>query len=185
MMRIDTAVYDANDGIRDDVYLANTNKNETYMGETIHPGYTKRDQRIRLHQKSDMINRLSRNAKEKYQRAIYIHLDSRKETKEQVDIFFYYLQGSVKGKQMADNLLNTIRAKYKEHQPNRPFKGTVTHRDLHALRETIPVGVYAELGNIWNEQDRKRFLDPNNRQAVANWLYLGLLKDYEDYKKNN
>ena len=120
---------------------------------------------------------------EKYQRAIYIHLDSRSEA-ESVDIFFYYWKGSEKGKRLADNLLNTIREEYKQHQPNRSFKGTAISRNLYALRETVPVGVYAEMGNIWNERDRKRFLDPNNRQAIANWLCLGLIKDYEDFKQN-
>ena len=174
---------DPNDGIRDDVYLANTDR-ETFMGEAIHPGYTNKDQQLRLKQKSDIINRLSSRAKEKYQRAVYIHLDSRKATLEPIDIFFYYWKGSVKGKQLADNLLNTIRAEYKEHQPNRSFTGKTIDRNLHALRETIPVGAYAELGNIWNNRDRQRFLNPNNRQAIANWLYVGLVKDYEDFKKN-
>ena len=176
-------IQDPKDGIRNDVYLSNSDR-ETCMGTTIHQGTTTKDNIQRLNQKSDKINSLSRNATEKYKRSIFIHLDSRKQTKEQVDIFFYYFQGSEKGKKLADGLLSTIRAKYKQHQPNRSFKGTSTARNLHALRETTPPGVLVELGNIWNNRDRERFLKQDNRQAVANWLRDGLIKDYEDSKKN-
>jgi N-acetylmuramoyl-L-alanine amidase len=37
--------------------------------------------------------------------------------------------------------------------------------------------VYIELGNITNTFDQKRLLMADNRQAIANWLYLGVHKD--------
>ncbi len=45
------------------------------------------------------------------------------------------------------------------------------------LRETHPVAVFIELGNIRNSNDQKRFLIESNRQAVANWLVDGLIKE--------
>jgi N-acetylmuramoyl-L-alanine amidase len=45
------------------------------------------------------------------------------------------------------------------------------------LRETHPVAIYAELGNIRNSRDQKRFIIEDNRQAVANWLCEGLMNE--------
>jgi N-acetylmuramoyl-L-alanine amidase len=39
------------------------------------------------------------------------------------------------------------------------------------------VAVFIELGNIRNPQDQKRFILEDNRQAVANWLTEGLMKE--------
>ena len=74
-------------------------------------------------------------------------------------------------------MLHTIDAKYKEHQKNRGYKGVVKARDLYVLRESKPSAVYIELGNITNEFDQKRLLIVDNRQAIANWLFLGVQKD--------
>jgi N-acetylmuramoyl-L-alanine amidase len=73
--------------------------------------------------------------------------------------------------------MNTIRMKYEQHQRGRGYEGTVKARNLHMLRETYPIAVYAELGNIRNTKDQKRFIIEDNRQAVANWLCEGVLKD--------
>ncbi len=165
-------IQDAKDGIRDDKYLANS-KRETCMGSEI-----PLDQLQRLKQRCDKINNLNRRSKAKYKRAVFIHLDSRPKN-QPVDIFFYYKDKSSKGKQLAKRLRETIHAKYNKSQPNRGFDGKVSSRNLYVLRRAVPVSVYIELGNIGNDgRDRKRFLDPNNRQAVANWLCEGLVKDY-------
>jgi len=178
---------DAKDGIRDDEYLSNSDR-ETYMGEKIHPGYTKKDQSLRLKQQSDKINSLSKKSKAKYQRAIFLHLDSRSSKdpsqKRPIDMYFYYWTGSAKGKQLANTLKETIYASYRKAQPEREeYKGPTKERDLYVLRNTKPAAVFAELGNIQNEgRDRQRLLNSNNRQAIANWLRDGLIKDYNDNK---
>ena len=68
-----------------------------------------------------------------------------------------------------------IKAKYASHRKGRSYSGTVTSRDLHMLRETLPTSVYIELGNIRNAADQQRIVIERNRQLLANWLYEGLL----------
>jgi len=100
-----------------------------------------------------------------------------------VDIFFYHKEKNSKGKQLANTLRKTIHESYNKSQPGRGFNGTVTYRNLQVLRDTNPVSVFVELGNIRNEgRDRQRFLKYANRQAVANWLCKGLIKDYNHNK---
>ncbi len=169
-------IQDPNDGIRDDAYLNNSNK-ETCMGERIPLG-----QKARLKQRSDKINSLSSKSKEKYKRAMFIHLDSRSK-KKQLDVFFYHATNSTAGKRLANSMKETFREHYQKHQPNRGFTGTVSSRGLYVLDNTTPVGLFAELGNIQNSFDQRRFLDPNNRQALANWLCRGFIKDYQNWKK--
>ena len=169
-------IQDAKDGIRDDVYLENSRR-ETCMGKAIPLG-----QKARLKQRTDKINELSSRSKAKYKRAVFIHLDSRSH-KHQLDVFFYYAKNSLAGKKLADTMKTTFREQYQKHQPNRGFTGTVTTRDLYVLNNSNPVGIFAELGNIQNAFDQRRFLDSNNRQALAYWLSLGLTKDYMDSKK--
>ena len=72
---------------------------------------------------------------------------------------------------------------YDKHQPDRGFTGTVSTRTLYVLDKTLPVGIYAELGNIQNSFDQRRFLQSDNRQALANWMCRGFIKDYENSKK--
>ena len=169
-------IQDAKDGIRDDKYLSNSNR-ETCMGKEIPLNNVER-----LNQRCDKINSLSKKSNAKYQRAVFIHLDSRPK-KQPVDIFFYHWEDSPKGKELANTLRKTIHENYNKNQPNRGFDGTVKSRNLHVLRKSNPASVLVELGNLRNEgRDRQRFLESNNRQAVANWLYKGLIKDYEDNK---
>jgi len=169
-------IQDAKDGIRDDRYLANSNR-ETCMGKPI-----PLNQKARLKQRSDKINSLSKAAKEKYKRAVFIHLDSRSK-KHQLDVFFYHAKNSSEGKRLANTMKDTFRDQYKKHQPNRGFTGTVSTRNLYVLDNTSPVGIFAELGNIQNSFDQRRFLDPDNRQALANWMCRGFIQDYENQKK--
>lgn len=169
-------IQDAKDGIRDDRYLANS-KRETCMGVAIPLNQT-----LRLKQRSDKINSLARQSKEKYKRAVFIHLDSRSQ-KKQLDVFFYYAKNSSGGRKLANTMRQTFASHYDKHQPNRGFTGTVSQRSLYVLDNTTPVGLYAELGNIQNSFDQRRFLDPNNRQALANWMCRGFITDYENWKK--
>ena len=168
-------VQDTNDGIRDDNYLRNS-KNETCMGKEIPESQIKR-----LMQRCNVINSLSFQSKAKYQRAIFMHLDSRSK-KQQVDVFFYYQDGKQNKTQsyrLADTMLKTFRDLYAKHQPDRGFSGTVSSRSLYVLRNTTPVSLFVELGNMQNEFDQKRYILESNRQALANWLCFGFIKDYQ------
>ena len=71
----------------------------------------------------------------------------------------------------------TFRAKYDRHQPT-AIDGTVSERNLFVLRNTTPVAVFLEVGNIQNAQDQKRLVIADNRQALANWITLAIEKDY-------
>ena len=168
-------IQDAKDGIRDDRYLANSRR-ETCMGQTIPLNQVKR-----LKQRSEKINRLSKRSKDKYKRAVFIHLDSRSK-KQQLDVFFYHAKNSAEGKELAKTIRDTFDDHYNTHQPNRGFTGTVSTRNLYVLDNTAPIALFAELGNIQNTFDQRRFLDPDNRQALANWVCRGFIKDYENWK---
>ena len=98
---------------------------------------------------------------------------------EKVDLFFYHFPGSRVGYNLAETMLKRIQTEYSEHQTNRSYTGVVKSRNLFMLRETKPTTVYIELGNITNEFDQKRLLIENNRQALANWLALGLEDDLD------
>lgn len=166
-------VRDENDGIRDQEYLGYDKDEVVWFRQKIPVNQVKR-----LKQRTAVVNELyeKEKATAKMQKMIAIHVDSRS-VGEKIDIFFYHFPGSTAGKQTADTLLQTIDAKYKEHQKNRGYKGVVKARDLYVLRESKPTAVYIELGNITNEFDQKRILIPDNRQAIANWLFLGVQKD--------
>ncbi|MCD7901921.1 MAG: N-acetylmuramoyl-L-alanine amidase [Bacteroides sp.] len=169
-------IQDAKDGIRDDQYLSNS-KTETCMGSPI-----PLKQLDRLKQRCDKINSISRRTKTNYQRAIFIHLDSRKKS-HQTDVYFFHAKESTESKRLANILRMSFDSHYKKHQPSRGFSGTVSPRGLYVLRKTIPVAVFAELGNIQNSQDQKRFILSSNRQALANWLCTGFINDYEENKR--
>jgi N-acetylmuramoyl-L-alanine amidase len=134
----------------------------------------------RLRQRVDAVNNLyAENRHIKYHRVIEIHLDSRS-TGTLVDVFFYHYPQSNTGKAFAENLRNLFDEKYAEHQPNRGYSGTVSGRNLYVIRRTHPPAVLVELGNIQNIRDQKRFLNPYNRQALANWITEGIIKDYKN-----
>jgi N-acetylmuramoyl-L-alanine amidase len=168
-------IQDAKDGIRDDKYLENSNR-ETCMGKAI-----PLNQKKRLKQRVTKINGLNRNAKEKYKRAIFIHLDSRSK-KKQLDVFFYYQKENKKSKQLAETMQKTFRDKYNASQQGRGYTGTISTEGVYVMRNTVPVSIFAELANMQNEYNQKRYLDYNNRQALANWLLQGFIWDYEANK---
>ena len=172
-------IQDAKDGIRDDSYLSNS-KRETCMGDAI-----PLNQVQRLQQRCDKINALYRKDRKNhsYCRAIFIHIDSRSKGK-QTDVFFYYSNKKGDSKRLANNMKDTFESKYDKHQPNRGFEGTVSARNLYVLRNTKPVSVFLELGNIQNKRDLQRLIIPDNRQALANWICEGMVKDYQNEKKN-
>ncbi len=171
--KVHIIIQDAKDGIRDDRYLSNSER-ETCMGQPI-----PLDQVARLQQRCDAINRLARKDKEKYKRSIFIHVDSRGK-KDQVDVFFYHSPGSKFGKRLTENIHSTFERKYDKHQPNRGFRGTVSERRLYVLLNSTPVAAFLELGNIQNERDRKRLVLPSNRQALADWICEGIVRDYKE-----
>ncbi len=165
-------IEDANDGIRDEKYLK-CDKDEKCNGEKIPLNQLKR-----LNQRAININKLYRQYKAKGitdQRAIVIHVDSRGKNKQQ-DVFFYHLEGSKNGKRIAKNLHKTFDTKYKQYQKNRGYKGYIETRGLYMLRMTNPPAVYVELANIRNKHNHKRLIYDYNRQALANWLFEGLIK---------
>ncbi len=169
-------IQDPKDGIRDEMVLKNS-KNETCMGQAI-----PLDQRQRLQQRCDAINQLYKQDGGAYKRAVFIHVDSRSKGK-QTDVFFYHMSGSVKGKQLAENIRRTFNRKYSVHQPNRGFKGSVSARNLYVLVNSTPPAVFLELGNIQNSRDQQRLVLSNNRQALAAWIADGIVTDYKNEKK--
>ena len=170
-------IQDAKDGIRDDKYLSNS-KRETCMGAPI-----PLNQVARLRQRCAKINEFYKKDRKnyKYCRAIFLHVDSRSKG-QQTDVFFYNAPKSTKGRRLANNLHRTFDRKYDKHQPNRGFRGTVSERNLYVLRNTTPVAVFLELGNIRNKRDQQRLVLKNNRQALANWIAEGIVKDYKQGK---
>lgn len=170
--KVHILIQDKKDGIRDGHILGNS-KRETCMGDPI-----PLNQVARLKQRCDWVNKLYRKDKSNYKRAIFVHVDSRSQG-QQTDVFFYNAPKSAKGKRLAENLHGTFNKKYGKHQPNRGFRGTVSERDLYVLRNTSPVAVFLELGNIRNKRDQQRLVLNNNRQALANWIVEGIVKDYK------
>jgi len=169
-------IQDKHNGIRDGEILK-LNKRKTCRGKDI-----PRSQLKRLQQQCDEINKLASQSNSAYKRAVFIHLDSRSE-KQQVDVFFYHNQTSVTGKRLAHTMRTTFRDHYQKHQPGRGFTGTVSSRKLYVLENTQPVSLFAELGNIRNSYDQRRFLQSDNRQALANWMCRGFIADYEKSKQ--
>ncbi|MDX9790005.1 MAG: N-acetylmuramoyl-L-alanine amidase [Candidatus Kapabacteria bacterium] len=164
-------VQDPNDGIRDEKYLKNS-FDEFHYGNVAIPT----QQIERLAQRTNIINNLykSNSSKGLKQYCIETHVDSRY-TGKKVDIFFYHHYSSSAGKTMAENLKKTIKQKYDKAQPGRGYEGSVSSRNLYMIRNVIPVCVFIEIGNIQNPRDQIRIIEPNNRQAIANWLTDGII----------
>lgn len=167
-------VQDKNDGLRDEAILKPDKDEVCYKDQKIPLNQVKR-----LDQRCEAVNKLYKSHKKKgakKQRVLVLHVDSRS-IGERVDMFFYHNPKSNNGKELAELLRNTVEEKYNQHQKNRGYSGTVKGRNLHLLRETNPTAVFIELGNIKNPKDQKRFIIVDNRQAVANWLVDGLLRE--------
>lgn len=165
-------IRDPDDGIRDDIYL-NPDHDEICWPDQPIP----LNQIARLKQRTEAINRLyQENKSARLQRVIIIHVDSRT-VGQKIDVFFYHFPGSKTGEDLANTVLDTFRDNYSLHQKNRDYTGVVKPRDLWMLRESHPSAIYLELGNITNSYDQRRLLVVNNRQAIANWLTEGLMKE--------
>lgn len=167
---------DKNDGIRDDNFLKADKDEVCYPSLTIPLNQTKR-----LRQRTDAVNKLSKQHTGSFQRMIAIHVDSRSH-RENIDVFFYHDKRSNTGKKSAKILQQTFKQKYNEHQPGRGYNGTVSDRNLYVVKNTFPPAVYIELGNVNHQRDIKRIIIPDNRQALANWLTQGLISDFKTNK---
>lgn len=167
-------VQDKEDGIRDSRYL-NNKFDEVYYGDIP----ITMDNKQRLRTRGAIVNELHK--KNAYGNTMHqlvtIHVDSRI-TAQRIDIFFYHKNDNGHSQSIANTLLHTIENKYNLAQPGRGYKGNLSHRGLYMINHTTPPAVYIELGNIQNQQDQIRFLEPNNRQAIANWLCEGFTIAY-------
>jgi N-acetylmuramoyl-L-alanine amidase len=162
---------DKNDGIRDDQYLVCDNDEVVWGNEAIFRGH-----KTRLFQRSDVINTLyDKHLKQgvKDQKLIVIHVDSRGKG-QQTDLFFYYHPDDKEGKKLATKMHDTMERNYAKVNKKRGYKGTVTARDLHMLRETKVTAAYIEMGNIKHPTDQKRLFIASNRQLIADWLFEGM-----------
>jgi len=167
-------VQDPEDGIRDDAFLKMNKSEKTISGYSM-----PLNQKERLKQRVDEVNKLYYANKNAYQRLIEIHIDSRSQG-ENIDVFFYHHENSTKGKALASEIQKVFEAKYARHQPSRPYHGTVSDRSgLYMVKYTLPPMVFIELGNIRNFRDQQRFVIVDNRQALANWIELGVVNDYK------
>ncbi|NNJ89267.1 MAG: N-acetylmuramoyl-L-alanine amidase [Eudoraea sp.] len=167
-------VRDENDGIRNNRAL------EIDRDEVVYP-----EQKIplkqidRLKQRVEAVNELYLKNKGSYQRLLVTHVDSRSKG-QNIDVFFYHHKKSKNGKRLAQNIHNTFLAKYKIYQPNRDYTGTFSDRsNLYLIKNTLPAMAYIEIGNLKSKRDQHRILDPDNRQALAKWIAVGVLADYK------
>ncbi len=167
-------VRDPDDGIRDEQILE-MDKDELVLPEQIIP----LDQKDRLEQRVDAVNKLYLKHKGKHQRLVVTHVDSRSKG-QNIDVFFYYHEKSRYGKKLAESIHNTFKKKYKKYQPNRSYSGTFEDRsNLYLVKKTLPAMTFIEIGNIRNKKDQRRILDYDNRQALAKWISEGVILDYE------
>ncbi|RSK31848.1 N-acetylmuramoyl-L-alanine amidase [Hymenobacter metallilatus] len=166
-------VQDPNDGIRDQNVLPVDYDEVTYPRQVI-----PLSQLGRLRQRIAQVNKLYAHHKGAYQRLLSLHVDSRSEG-QNIDVFFYHHANSTAGLRLAKNIHKVFTNRYKRAQPNRPYSGNVSERgSLYEVRTSHAPAVFMELGNIRNAKDQRRFVVPDNRQALANWIYEGLLADY-------
>ena len=164
-------IQDKNDGIRDEMYLA-CDKDEVCLGARI-----PLNQKKRLHQRAEAINNLYLKYKKqgvKDQMALMVHVDSYTKDRRQ-DVYFFHHKTSKKSKKLAQSLQDTFKEKYNYFQKNRGYKGFVKGRGLYMLNNTLPTAAYVELANIRNPNDQKRLILDSNREALAKWLYEGMV----------
>ena len=167
-------VQDPNDGIRDAGVLGLDYDEVAYPHQRI-----PLSQLARLKQATLAVNNLYARRKGGYQRSIVIHVDSRS-IGQTIDVFFYHHDRSAAGKKLAKQIHRSFTARYKRSQPTRAYLGKVSTRNaLYVVKNTVPPTVFIELGNIQNDKDQRRFVIPDNRQALANWLYEGIRADYK------
>jgi N-acetylmuramoyl-L-alanine amidase len=168
-------VRDPDDGIRDNMFLE-CDKDEIVWNNLEIP----LPQRERLLQRTEFINKMTAkhlNAGITDQTVIEIHIDSRS-VHQHIDVFFYYRNGNEASKKLANNMQTVFREKYQDRPDRRNYEGTVTTRGLLTLTETkTKKAVFIELANIQNSNDQQRLIQKNNRQAIANWLYEGIIRN--------
>ncbi|WP_231403207.1 N-acetylmuramoyl-L-alanine amidase family protein [Hymenobacter guriensis] len=166
-------VQDPNDGIRDLAVLP------TDYDEVQHPNRRiPLSQVQRLRQRIAEVNRLHSRHGRAYQRLLALHVDSRS-VGQNIDVFFYHHPNNALGLRLARNIHKVFTSRYKRAQPNRPYSGNVSERGtLYEVRNSHAPAVFMELGNIRNQKDQRRFVVPDNRQALANWICEGLIADY-------
>lgn len=165
-------IRDPNDGIRSGEYLPCDTDELTWVDKKIPLG-----QKKRLQHRSDAINKLYKRHKKqgvKNQTALMIHIDSRS-AQARADLFFYHHKKSKSGKERALKMQSVMKAKYKKHRANGKYTGTVSARNLYVLNRVKATSVYIEMGNIMNQHDQLRFTLEKNREALAKWLYEGLV----------
>ena len=167
-------IQDEDDGIRDDSVLPMDRDEVCYPKEAI-----PLSQKERLRQRTNAVNALYLKHKGSYQRMLSIHVDSRSKG-QNIDVFFYHHENSSSGQRLANTIHHTFTNKYNRHQPNRDYFGSVSTRSsLYVIKYSHPPAVFIELGNIKNDIDQRRFVLPDNRQALANWIAEGILSDYK------
>ncbi|WP_235861287.1 N-acetylmuramoyl-L-alanine amidase family protein [Pontibacter flavimaris] len=167
-------IQDPDDGIRDENILPMDTDEVGYYGDPVPHGQTQR-----LRSRVADINRLYQRHKGQHQRMLSIHIDSRSKG-QNIDVFFYHHENSTPGLALAQRIHEVFTTKYNRYQPNRDYFGTVTPRSsLYVVKYSHPPTVFVELGNIKNDKDQRRFVIPNNRQALANWLCDGIIADYK------
>lgn len=169
---VEMIIQDEDDGIRDEMYL------KCDRDEKCNNKRMPLNQKKRLEQRAVHINNLHSQYKNKGYKdhaVIVIHVDAAGKGARK-DVFFYHHKNSARGKEMANNIHNTFQDKYDRFQKGRGYKGTISHRGLYMVNHTNPPIVYIELANIQNPKDQQRILLSSNRQALANWIFLGLIK---------
>ena len=172
-------VRDENDGIRD-AESFELDTDEVYLGGT----KIVRSHSQRLRDRTKIINRLYDQNKSwaKSQQVISLHVDAYgAKVEPQIDVHFK--TASKSGYKLSKSLRDTMVAKYAEFQPNRTYKGGIDNSaNLWLLNNTTPVAVLVELGNIRHKGDQYRLVKPANRQAIADWLRDGLIKNTQGKK---
>lgn len=165
---------DPDDGIRDDNILVSDTDELCYPNLPI--PYSQKE---RLRQRTAAVNALYPKHRGEYQRMLAIHVDSRSKS-QNIDVFFYHHENSPAGKKLGESIQNAFISKYARYQPNRDYFGSVSPRSsLYVVKYSHPPTVFVELGNIMNKRDQRRFVLPDNRQALANWICEGILADYQ------
>lgn len=164
---------DANDGIRDEALLPLDQDERCYPNLSI-----PLNQNQRLGQRTKAVNTLYKKYRWRYQRVVFIHVDSRGQG-QNIDVFFYHHPNSKEGKALANRVMDTFSRNYSVHQPGRDYHGSVSGRNLYVLRNTKPTALYIELGNIQNPRDQRRFILKDNREALAKWIAEGLELDFK------
>lgn len=167
-------VQDEDDGIRDENILKMDTDEVSYFGKPI-----PYDHKQRLRNRVADVNKLYQKHIGAHQRMLSIHIDSRSKG-QNIDVFFYHHENSAPGLALAQRIHEVFTSKYNRYQPNRDYFGTVTPRSsLYVIKYSNPPTVFVELGNIKNDKDQRRFVIPNNRQALANWLCDGIIDDFK------